>query len=120
MRSIAVALAILTLPFTFPALAQDEYDECKDLASSRPCHDLQVDLPLAQGGSSRYFVYLGWTKCAPTAPDCAGKPNDQHALPTNPVVGTLYQDTNGLGGLQRYPVALSPTLKYPADKLVLV
>jgi hypothetical protein len=119
MRSIAVALAILTLPFTFPALAADEYDECNDVLANKPCHDLRVDLPV-QSASGRYFLWLGWTKCDVTHPDCAGKPNDDHKLPTNPVVGTLYQDTNGLSGLQRYAVTISPTLKYPADTLVLL
>lgn len=119
MRSVAVALVLLTLPLTFPALAEDEYDECKDVLANRPCHDLRVETPVA-AANGRYFLWLGWTKCTPTTPDCAGKPNDSHVLPTSPVVGTLYQDTNGLGGLQRYPVVISQTLKYPADKLVLV
>lgn len=121
MRSIAVALALLALPLALPAQAADEYDECNDLLSTKPCHDLRVEAPApAQSANSRYFLWLGWTKCTPTHPDCAGKPNEQHKLPTTPVVGTLYEDTNGLSGLQRYPLVISPTLRYKADTLVLV
>ena len=120
MRPVAIAMVLLTLPLATPALAQEDYDECKDLLARNPCFDLQPSTP-AEAANTRYFLYLGWTKCAPQfGPDCMGKPNDNHMLPMNPVVGTLYQDTNPLGGLQRFPTRISQDLVHPADKLLLL
>lgn len=116
MRSVAVVMVLLALPFAIPAQAQEEYDECKDLMARNPCLDVSVE-----AAGARYFLYLGWTKCPPQfGPDCMGKPNDQHPLPTNAIVGTLYEDTNPLGGLQRFETRISQTVIHPPDTIVLV
>lgn len=133
MRYVAIAAALLMLPFG-AVQAADEHDECNSLTATRPCHDFTVTPP-QPAQSKRYFLYFGWaTMNNPTHPDARGTPNDEHktpssavqgapggtAYPYSAVAGVLYEDTNGLGGLQRFKYRLTPEIEYPPDRMVLV
>lgn len=138
MRTVAIAMALLVLPFASVQAAPDEpYDECGTLQHPKPCHDMEVVSPAPQAPfSKRYFLWLGAIKCSNiNAPDCQGKPNDNHKTPTpivagapggntpypyGAVMGIMYEDTNNLGGLQRLGAWLPDGTWAPPDRMVLI
>lgn len=112
MRTVAVLLAFLAIPAVMPTAMAAPNDCNVVVASARVC----VALPLPNPAAKTFYVYAGDTSCTvvpwgPTSNSCRGQ--------TSIVYGTVYEETNGLGGLQRESVTWNGR-NFPADKVLLL
>lgn len=119
MRTVAAMVAILGIVALFPQVSADDCN-----LSTSPAHACQkIDVP-APGSPvppaavfGTYYVWIGPGHCTnPIGGDCRGVPAG--AGSTLGVFGVLYQESNGLGGLQR--TATFTAGHRPADRMVLV
>ena len=135
MRIVAVALALLSILALVPPT--QAADECE---ATTPTHHVCVVIPLTKPAPpppspalpasptwGTYYLYVGPAACAsPTSNACRGIPAEDPGVapPTGgePVgvgaFGILWQESNGVGGLQRERFNLGGSR--PADRMVLV
>lgn len=84
MRLIVVSVLLLVSLQGLPAL--QAADECRD-----PCQSVSAPLPT---GARKFYVYAQAASCVPPRPACSGDPPAR-------VLGVVWEETNGLEGLQR-------------------
>lgn len=128
---VAVAVATLSLLATLPTALS--YDECAAPGSLSACQTIGAQRPASPPGVptlpaspywGTYYLWLGAGRCvAMDLNDCRGFPSAPESgvpLPDGSrtvglgTFGMLYQESNGMAGLQRYV-----TLR-PGDRMVLV
>lgn len=123
MRHVAVAFVLILLAAAMPASADrlGPYDECDSLnaAAAQPC--ARVEVPSGNGVPAtpvkRHYLWAAAAKCAPAFDStCSGRPA-QDAVAG--FLGVVYEETNGLAGLQRTVRAIGEKT-YVADHMVLV
>ena len=130
MRTVAVLLALLSVLPLFPmSLAADDCANpgaasfCQRIDAPRPSTPNGVPTPPDTPYWGSYYLWLGVGHCVtPLSSDCRGQPAYQPGVepptggsPVGPgVFGVLYEESNGLAGLQR-----SFTSRV-ADRMVLV
>lgn len=110
MRAVAVLLALLALPAVMPASASSAYDQCTTgVASASACHAATTPPAADRVPGNTYYVFVGGRACttAPTSGECLGG--------NSLVYGAVYQETNGLEGLQRTQVTVG-SRTFPPDK----
>lgn len=143
MRSVAVALAVLTLVAAFPTVLSA--DECATPGSASFCVPIDASRPTSPPGVpslpqttywGKYYLWLGAGHCTTlNLNDCRGYPPgtpvgvEKPDCPLAPsqcpagvfggtvgfgIFGLLYEETNGMAGLQRYYTSRA------ADRMVLV
>lgn len=137
MRTVAVTLAILSaLALVPPTFASDEC--APDVGGAVYCEEIPVDEPTTPPGLpgvpaavrpffGTYYLWVGPGECtSPLSNVCRGVPvAPGSGIPTpagNVAVGVfsvLYEESNGLTGLQRSPIIVGSTLR-PPDRTVLV
>lgn len=99
------------------AASMSDFQECRGLTASRRCHVAVVPLSAAGGSDRTFYLYLHAATCPPADADCRATPNPNHTLPGGGSWGLVYEETNGLPGLQRFPYVL-PDGRYPPDTMV--
>lgn len=95
MRTVAILLALLALPAVMPTVLGTT-DQCQTaLTSARACVRVDVPAVAERTQPATYFVYVGDSSClsSPTGTACRG----ENSL----AYGVVYQNTNGVEGLQR-------------------
>lgn len=134
MRLVATMVALVGIIALLP---QVEANECNTSTSpARACVTIPVAKPASQPGVpsvpdtpywGTYYLWLGPGHCAaPTSNECLGTPSAPNSgvpLPVGQPVGVgtfgmLYQESNGLPGLQRAQT-FSGGIKAP-DRMILV
>ncbi|MEA3200635.1 MAG: hypothetical protein QOE90_2063 [Thermoplasmata archaeon] len=114
MRPVATLVLLVALFAVPPAIPSGSIDDCVN-AGSTGCQ--KVDVGQASQGHQQgiYYVYVNGTMCAPSfAAQCTGKP--LNGAPVG-LSGIVYQETNNVGGLQRFAIT---GLHIPADQAVLL
>ena len=106
MRQVALILVALLMAAALPATAQTSYDECPASPSvANPCVRFSTDqnaggVTTPAGAAHTYYLWGAAATCAPTFGSvCSGRPEAFF-------VGILYEETNRLGGLQRFPTEI--------------
>lgn len=104
MRHVALAFVILFIAAALPApaAAQSSADECSNsLTSPNPCLRVSTQETAAPDAAKKtYYLWAAAYRCAPRfSEDCSGVP--AAGTPVWGFVGVLYEEANGLGGLQR-------------------
>lgn len=134
MRIVAVALAVLSLVALYPPVVSA--DDCANPGSGSFCRQIDATRPNSPPGVptapptpywGKYYLWLGAGRCASMdLNDCRGHPAtgpvgvdlpDQVGGGTAPgvgLLGILYEETNGMNGLQRFFTSR------PGDRMVLV
>lgn len=108
MRAVAILLPALLLVAVMPATAASN-DEC-----ASTCVPVTAPRPTGSVPAVTYYVWYGTSACD----DLPGGPFSLECKGSGRVLGVLYEETNGLGGLQRKGIVLDKP--YPADKAVLL
>lgn len=122
MSRVALLLAILMLTAMVPASASTPYDECRGPTADQAC--VALDLTAAPTVGTTFYVWAAAAECFPgMAAGCAGRPAEPGSLgpvpaPVMGMLGVLYEETNDLGGLQRFQIKLDRTI--PPDAMLLV
>lgn len=103
----AICVALMMLPALSSTVAQPTtYDECLGLTADQPCLTVTVpdDTP-EQLGLRTIYVYLGSIMCDVSDDDCMGRDGTSDGrTPPMDFMGVLYEETNGVGGLNRYEI----------------
>lgn len=118
MRTVAAMVAIAGLVALFPQV--NAANDCN--ISTSPAHACQAvsvpwpGSPVPESAAfGMYYVWVGPGHCVPpTAPDCRGVPAGPGS--TLGLVGVIYQESNGLPGLQRQATNVGGFR--PPDKMV--
>jgi len=134
MRTVAVVIAALTLVALYPPVASA--NDCANAGSGSLCVEIPASRPNSPPGVpslpptpywGKYYLWIGAGHCTTgDLADCRGHPAtgpvgvdlpDQAGGGTAPglgVIGMLYEETNGMNGLQRFFTSR------PGDRMVLV
>jgi hypothetical protein len=117
LRSAVLIVALATVFALVPASATG-FDECVVApASGIICQKIEANPGSPAPQLKAHYLWIGPGNCVsgttPTPGNCAGTPNGQG------VFGILYEESNGVGGLQRNGQVINGVFK-AADKIVLV
>lgn len=120
MRIVAVALALFFLATAMPAATAS--DDCyTNAAEPRACVPIPLPSPHPTVAAKTFYAHFGGPACktlpaGPLSRDCTGTPASGGA--TLGVFGILYEETNGLQGLQRFSTSVGTVRN--GDRILLV
>lgn len=120
MRTVAIFFALLTLAAALPVASAN--NACTtNPGEPRVCVTVPVTSPNPAVASKTYYVYAGHAACkevplGPFTSECSGTPATGGA--TLGLFGIVYEETNGLPGLQRTDLIVGRY--YPADRILLI
>ena len=109
-------VALVTLPMLVSAGSFPD-----DCAAAGPTGCAQVSTPREASppaAPATYYLYAKAATCAPSFDAvCSGRPADNAPVG---FLGTVYQESNNVPGLQRFSFVGSNGVRIPADKAVLI
>lgn len=115
MRPVAILLLLAALLAIPTAIPTGSIDDCAN-AGATGCKTVDVTQTTQGHEQGIYYVYVNGATCAPSfSAQCTGRP-----LTGAPVglSGIVYQETNNVGGLQRFEI--TGTRVIPPDQAVLL
>lgn len=112
MRLVAILITLTFLATALPTTRADVPNECAN--AGLLCTTLTTSnvAGIPPAAAKTYYLYWAAAQCAPNDNDCRG-------VPPSRVAGILWEEVNGLGGLQRKNTGVFPGGNVPADTAIL-